>query len=181
MGADRAVQVADPRLAGADTGLTAATLAAALRRIGFELVIAGDSSTDGSAGVIPAMLAELLEVPNATVLSQLTISESDISGTRRSDNAVLHISAPLPAVVSITEALPSARFANFKGIMAAKKKPFTTLTLSDLAIDAEDLSVPRSIMLSISEKPPRAAGTKITDSGDAGMQLAEFLLQNELV
>ncbi|MGK0721431.1 electron transfer flavoprotein subunit beta/FixA family protein [Leucobacter sp. W1478] len=181
MGAARAVQVADPGLAGADAGLTAATLAAALRSIGFDLVIAGDSSTDGSAGVIPAMLAELLEVPNATALSQLTIAESGISGTRRSDDAILKISAPLPVVASITEALPSARFPNFKGIMAAKKKPFTTLTLADLEIDPEDLSVPRSIMISVNEKPPRASGTKITDNGDAGTQLAEFLLQNELV
>ena len=89
--------------------------------------------------------------------------------------------APLPAVVSITEALPDARFPNFKGIMAAKKKPFETLTLADLGVEPEDHGGPRSIMIGCREKPPRAAGVKIVDEGDAGEQLAEFLIQNRLV
>ena len=90
------------------------------------------------------------------------------------------VSAPLPAVVSITEALPDARFPNFKGIMAAKKKPFETLSLADLEIDAHDPEASRSIVIALSEKPPREAGVKIVDEGDAGEKLAEFLIQNRL-
>ena len=89
-------------------------------------------------------------------------------------------SAELPAVISITEALPDARFPNFKGIMAAKKKPFETLTAADLGIEPHDLSVPASIMTAIAEKPPRAAGVKITDEGDGGTKIAEFLIENRL-
>ena len=84
-------------------------------------------------------------------------------------------------MISITEALPDARFPNFKGIMAAKKKPFETLTLEDLGIEPEDPAASRSIVLALSEKPPRQAGTKIVDEGDAGTKLAEFLVQNRLV
>jgi electron transfer flavoprotein beta subunit len=65
--------------------------------------------------------------------------------------------------------------------MAAKKKPFETLTLADLGVDADDLSTPRSIMLAVSERPPREAGVKIVDDGDAGEQLAQFLATNRLV
>ena len=139
MGARSAVHVADEGLVGADLGLTAEVLAAAIRRTGFDLVIAGNLSTDGSGGVMPAMIAELLDVPNA--------DDAELGGDRRrhgvgragqSDGATMQVSAELPAVISITEALPDARFPNFKGIMAAKKKPFETLTLADLGIEPED-------------------------------------------
>jgi electron transfer flavoprotein beta subunit len=181
MGAGSAVQVVDEGLLGADLGLTAEVLAAALRRTGFDLVIAGNLSTDGSGGVVPAMIAEILGVPNATSLNSLTIGDGSVSGERSSDNGTMTVSASLPAVVSITEALPDARFPNFKGIMAAKKKPFETLSLADLGIEAEDHSASRSIVLALSEKPPRTAGVKIVDDGDAGTKLAEFLVQNRLV
>lgn len=181
MGAASAVHVADQGLAGADLGLTARVLAAAIRRVGFDLVITGNMSTDGSGGVLPAMLAELLEVPNATALASVEISDGSVSGTRDVDGGTMRVSAPLPAVISITEALPDARFPNFKGIMAAKKKPFETLSATDLGIEPEDLSVAVSIMTAIAEKPPRTAGIKITDEGDGGTKIAEFLIENRLV
>ncbi|WP_127820308.1 electron transfer flavoprotein subunit beta/FixA family protein [Microbacterium sp. CPCC 204701] len=181
MGAAAAVQVADEGLLGADMGLTAEVLAAALRRTGFDLVIAGNQSTDGSGGVLPVMVAELLDVPAATYLNAVEISEAGVSGVRASDGATATVSASLPAVISITEALPDARFPNFKGIMAAKKKPFEVLTLDDLGIDPHDSDASRSIVIGLSEKPPRQAGTKIVDEGDAGEKLAEFLIQNRLV
>ncbi len=181
MGAGSAVHVADEGLVGADLGLTAEVLAAAVKRTGFDLVIAGNLSTDGSGGVIPAMVAELLDVPNLTSLTSLEIGESSVSAERASDGATMRVSAELPAVVSITERFPDARFPNFKGIMAAKKKPFETLTLADLGIEPEDSGASRSIVLALSEKPPRQAGTKIIDEGDAGEKLAEFLVQNRLV
>ena len=156
-------------------------LAAALRRTGFDLVIAGNLSTDGSGGVMPAMVAELLGVPSATSLNSVEIGDGAVSGERASDGATMQVTAELPAVISITERLPDARFPNFKGIMAAKKKPFETVTLEDLGIEPEDPQASRSIVLALSEKPPREAGTKIVDEGDAGEKLAEFLVQNRLV
>ena len=181
MGAGSAVHVADEGLVGADLGLTAEVLAAAIRRTGFDLVIAGNLSTDGSGGVMAAMVAELLDVPNLTTLNSVQIGERTVSGERASDGATMQVSAELPAVISITEALPDARFPNFKGIMAAKKKPFETVTLEELGIEPEDPNASRSIVLALSEKPPREAGTKIVDEGDAGEKLAEFLVQNRLV
>ncbi|MDR5701625.1 electron transfer flavoprotein subunit beta/FixA family protein [Agromyces aerolatus] len=181
MGAASAVHVTDELLLGADLGLTAEVLAAAIRRTGFDLVIAGNLSTDGSGGVLPAMIAELLDVPAASNLNSVEIGEGRVSGERASDGATMRVSAELPAVISVTERLPDARFPNFKGIMAAKKKPFETLSLADLGVDAEDPEAARSIVIGLAERPPRAAGVKISDEGDAGEQLAEFLVQNRLV
>ncbi|MPV88492.1 electron transfer flavoprotein subunit beta, partial [Georgenia ruanii] len=180
MGAASAVHVADDALLGADLGLTAEVLAAALQRVGFDLVITGNLSTDGTGSAVPAMLAELLGVPHVTSLSTVEIAPDRVSGTRVTDDGVARVSADLPAVVSITEALPDARFPNFKGIMAAKKKPYETLTLSDLGIDVEATAKGRSIIVGLSEQPARGAGVKIVDDGEAGAQLAEFLVSNRL-
>lgn len=181
MGAASAVHIADEQLSGADLGLTAEVLAAELRTSGFDLVIAGNQSTDGSAGMLPVMLSELLEVPAVTSLSSITIEADKVSGTRSSDDSTMQVSASLPAVVSITEALPDARFPNFKGIMAAKKKPLVVKTLADYGIDVADMTASRGIMIQIAERPARAAGVKITDEGDAAQQLAAFLAENRLV
>ncbi|MBD8205805.1 electron transfer flavoprotein subunit beta/FixA family protein [Microbacterium sp. CFBP 8790] len=176
MGATSAVHVVDDTLRGADLLLTAEVLAAAIRRTGFDLVIAGNLSTDGGGAVVPAMIAEILGVPQLTALSSLDVSEAAVAGDRVSDAGTMRVSAALPAVVSITEALPEGRFTTFKGIMAAKKKPYETLDAEALGVEAENPAVPRYIMLSVAERPPRAAGTKIVDEGDAGEKLAAFLV-----
>ena len=181
MGAASAVQVVDERLAGADLGLTAEVLAAAVARAGFDLVITGNQSTDGSGGILPAMIAERLRVAQLTALVSVDLTDDAVRGQRRTESGIATVSASLPAVISITEALPDARFPNFKGIMAAKKKPFETISLGDLGIDPERADAPRSIMTAIAERPAREAGTKITDEGDAGEQLAAFLVQTQLV
>lgn len=180
MGADSGFHVLDDALLGADLTLTAEVLAKAIQRIGFDLVIAGDASSDGNAGVIPAMLAEKLGVAHATSLDTLEISDTGFRGERDASGRISTITASLPAVVSITERLPAARFPSFKGIMAAKKRPIQTATLADLGIDAE-ADVPRSIMIAVSKKPTRSAGIKIVDEGDAGQQVADFLVENRLV
>lgn len=180
MGAGSALQVVDEELIGADVSVTAEVLAAAVQRIGFDVVLAGNLSTDGSGGVVPAMVAELLAVPNLTSMSHVELSPNVVTGTRAVEAGTQQVSAELPAVVSITEALPDPRFANFKGIMAAKKKPYETVTLADLGVTVLDPGAARTILTAVAQKPPRTAGTKITDEGDAGRQLADFLTSNRL-
>lgn len=181
MGAAKAVHVLDDGLVGADLGLTAEVLAAAVRREGFDLVMTGNISTDGSGGSLPSMLGELLAVPAATNLASFQVDGGNVTGHRTLDQGSYEVSAALPAVISVTERMPDPRFPNFKGIMAAKKKPFETVTLADLGIAADDDSVSRSIVISVAERPARAAGVKIVDEGNAGEQLADFLIAQKLV
>lgn len=180
MGADRAVHVQDPALLGADLTLTAQVIAAAAKQIGFDLVIAGNVSTDGGGGALPSMLAELLGVAGLAALSSVQIDELTVAGQVNTDVERYEASADLPAVISITEALPDARFPNFKGIMAAKKKPFETLDLQALGL-APGEEEARSIVISAAARPARSAGTRIVDEGDAGEQIAEFLAKNQLI
>ncbi len=179
MGADRAVHVLDDGLVGADLTLTAQVIAAAITHIGCDLVIAGNVSTDGGAGAMPSLVAELLDLPAATYLSTIEISADAVSGRRDTETGTFVVRAALPAVISVTEALPDARFPNFKGIMAAKKKPFDTLSLGDLGLAATDES--RSIVIAVTQRPARTAGEVIVDEGDAGQQVADFLAKNKLI
>jgi electron transfer flavoprotein beta subunit len=127
------------------------------------------------------MLAEHLGWAQATALTTVEITADAVTGTRATDFGAQTVTAPLPAVIAVTEALPDARFPNFKGIMAAKKKPVEMLSLADLDVSADPALAPRSIMISVAEKPARAAGVKITDEGDAAQQLVDYLVQNRLV
>src|SRR5690606_16806616 len=143
------VHVVDDALVGADLSLTAEALAAALRRMGFDLVVAGNQSTDGSGGVLPAMIAELLGVPSATYLNSVDITGPRVVGERATDAGTVAVTVDLPAIISVTERLPDGRFPNFKGIMAAKKKPIETVSLSELGVAADDPAGARSIVIGI--------------------------------
>ncbi|WP_062464023.1 electron transfer flavoprotein subunit beta/FixA family protein [Demequina soli] len=180
MGATHAVHVVDDALVGADVTLTAEALAAAARRVGFDVIAAGNASTDGGGGAVPAAMAELLALPAATFLSELELTAEGVSGVRVTEAATLRIEAPLPAVVSVTEAMPAPRMPNFKGLMAAKKKAIEVLSLADLGVDALDPEASRAIMIAIRERPPRSGGVRIVDEGDAGERLAAFLVENRL-
>lgn len=181
MGATSAIHVTSDQLIGADATLTGQVLGAAIARAGFDLVIAGNMSTDGSAGVVPAMIAETLRASYAGSLDSVRISADRVEGSRSTEGGTRQLEAPLPAVISVTEKLPEGRFATFKGIMAAKKKPYETVSPQELGIDPEDESVARSIIVSIAERPARAAGVIVVDEGDAADRLAEYLVQNHLV
>jgi electron transfer flavoprotein beta subunit len=180
MGADRAVQIVDEALIGADLALTARVLAAALRRLECELIVTGNQSTDGGGGVLPAMLAEILNLPELTQLTSVQLAEGKITGIRAEDAGNREVSADLPAVISITERFPEGRFPNFKGIVAAKKKPFETLSLTELDVDASPEAAPSSIMTTVNQRPPREPGIKVTDDGTAAAQLVEFLIARHL-
>lgn len=178
MGADAAFHVTDPALLGADLTLTAEALAAALRHAGepYDLIVAGNASTDGIGGLVPAMIAAWLDMPHLSELTALALDGTTLTGACEDAD----VRAELPAVVSLTEAFPDGRFPNFKGIMAAKKKPLTTLDLAELGLDAEDFSVARTIMTAVAQRPPKEAGQKLTDDGSAGQAIAEYLFAHKL-
>ncbi|GAA0263315.1 electron transfer flavoprotein subunit beta/FixA family protein [Saccharothrix mutabilis subsp. mutabilis] len=184
MGADKAVHVSDEALHGSDVLTTAKVLAKAIGTVeGFDLVIAGNEATDGRAGAVPAILAELLGLPQVTQVRKLTVEGGTVKAERETDEGVAHLEASLPAVVSVTEKINEPRYPSFKGIMAAKKKPVTTLTVSDLGLDAGEvgLSAAWSKVLQAAPKPPRSAGQRVEDSGDGGQKIAEYLVGQKLI
>lgn len=182
MGADAAVHVLDDALAGADAPRSARVLAAALERTGYDLVVAGNESTDGRGGVVPAMVAEHLRLPLLPSLDAVDIRADAVSGHCTVDGGSLSLRAALPAVVSVTERAAEARFPNFKGIMKAKKKPLDTFSLAELDLDEAALGgAGRSVVVSVEERPARTAGRKLVDDGGAAGELVEFLVAGRLI
>ena len=141
MGADKAVHVEDDDLHGTDVMGTSLVLAKAIEKTGYDLVICGMASTDGTMGVLPAILAERLGVPQVTLLSEVSVEDGTVKGRRDGDSASEQLEASLPAVVSVTDQSGEARYPSFKGIMAAKKKPVESLDLEDLEIDADEVGL----------------------------------------
>jgi electron transfer flavoprotein beta subunit len=177
MGADLAVHVEDDALHGTDALGTSLVLAKALEQVGFDLVVCGMASTDGTMGVLPALLAEHLGVPQVTLLSEVSVADGVVTGRRDGDAATEQLQAQLPAVVSVTDQSGEARYPSFKGIMAAKKKPVTSLDLSELGLTADQVGLAGAwtTVESVAERPARTAGTIVTGEGEGGRQLAAFL------
>ncbi|MBL8932253.1 MAG: electron transfer flavoprotein subunit beta/FixA family protein [Kineosporiaceae bacterium] len=183
MGADAGVHVCDDALAGSDALATSKVLAAALRTLEFDLVLTGMASTDGLMSVVPAMLAQRLGLPQVTLAGKVELDGTTVRIERDGDSATEVIEAPLPALVSVTDQINDPRYPSFKGIMAAKKKPVNTLSLADLGLSPDDvgLSAAWSVVEAVAARPPRQAGQRITDEGDGGTRLVEFLAGAKIV
>ncbi|MFD8733287.1 MULTISPECIES: electron transfer flavoprotein subunit beta/FixA family protein [Streptomyces] len=183
MGADRAVHVEDDGLHGTDVMGTSLVLAKAVERAGYDLVVCGMASTDGVMGVLPALLAERLGVPQVTLLSEVAVEGGVVTGRRDGDTASERLEASLPAVVSVTDQSGEARYPSFKGIMAAKKKPVESLDLDDLGLEADEVGLAGAwtAVDSAAERPARTAGTIVKDEGEGGKQLAEFLAGQKFI
>ncbi|GFG68837.1 electron transfer flavoprotein subunit beta/FixA family protein [Mycolicibacter senuensis] len=184
MGADKAVHILDDGMKGSDVLQTAWALARALGQIeGTELVIAGNESTDGVGGAVPAIIAEYLGLPQLTHLRKLTVADGKVTGERETDDGVFALEASLPAVVSVNEKINEPRFPSFKGIMAAKKKEVTVYTLAEIGVEADEVGVATagSKVTATTPKPPKTAGEKVTDEGDGGTKIAEYLVGQKLI
>jgi electron transfer flavoprotein beta subunit len=184
MGADKAVHLLDDGLHGSDVIQTGWALARALGTIeGTELVIAGNEATDGVGGAVPAVIAEYLGLPQLTHLRKVTVDGDKVTGERETDDGVFTLEATLPAVISVNEKINEPRFPSFKGIMAAKKKEVTTLTLAEIGVEADEVGVENagSKVLSATPKPPKTAGEKITDEGEGGNAIADYLVAQKII
>jgi len=177
MGADKAVIIEDEALRGSDALTTARVLAKAIGNEGFDLVIAGTESTDGYSGVIPQMLAELLDVPALTYATSVETDGSEVTIHRQTVDGYDVVKADLPAVVSVTAGVVEPRYPTFKGIMDAKKKPVETMGLSDLGVDPGGTQM----VASITDAPEREAGRKVEDEGEAFAEIVALLEQKKVI
>jgi electron transfer flavoprotein beta subunit len=183
MGADKAVHLTDEALAGSDALQTSYAIQQVLGRTGFDLVVLGSESTDARTGVLAAMLAERLGVPQLSLANKVEIDGSSIKVQRQTDYGYDKVEATLPAVVSVVEKINEPRYPSFKGIMAAKKKPFETLGIADAGIDAAQVGLANAAteVVDFAEAPPRERGQIVKDEGEGGAAAAEFLASKKFI
>ena len=185
MGADKGVHVVDDAIAGSDYLATSQVLAAAINKIeNVDVVLCGMASTDATGSVIPAMLAERLDLPQITLGSVIERQGKEFRIKRDGDTSTEVIGATSPLVLSVTDQSGEARYPSFKGIMAAKKKPLETWSLSDIGVDADKVGLDAawSAVEATEERPPRTQGEIVTDEDGSGANaLVEFLASKKFI
>jgi electron transfer flavoprotein beta subunit len=183
MGAGKAVHLVDDALAGSDALATSYALAQVLQSIGFDLVVVGTESTDARMGSVAAMLAERLGVPQLSLASKVEIDGTAVRIHRQSEDGYQVVEGALPAVIGVVEKINEPRYPSFKGIMAAKKKPVTTMSLDDAGIDPMRVGLANSAteVVDFADRPPRQAGTIVKDEGDGGAKTAGFLATQKFI
>src|SRR5690242_5064380 len=184
LGADRAVLVTDAALAGSDIAGTAYVLAAAVGKQDADLVLLGQQAADADCYVMAAAVADHLERPLVTQVAELRLDGGTLRAKRQTEHGYDVIEAPVPAVVSVSDAINTPRLPSIKAIMGAKKKPLETLSAADAGVDAGRVGEggAQSVVRSIAPPAAKSAGVTIEDSGgDSASQVVELLSGKGLI
>jgi electron transfer flavoprotein beta subunit len=184
MGADDAVMLSDPGLAGSDLWATAYAMAHAIKAVGFDLVLTGTQSTDAGSGDLSGMLAEYLGVPALTYARELTLADGRLRVKRETETGYQTVSAPLPALASVTKSANEPRYPSLKGIMGAKKKEIRSMALAELALTkAVGGDGARTEVLELATPPAREKGRVVTasDGAEGARAVIDFLTSRKLL
>jgi electron transfer flavoprotein beta subunit len=183
MGAHSAIHVQDDALAGSDTLGTAKVLAAAIKKESCDLVLCAAESSDSYSGIVPGQLAYLLAIPALTFAKEISIDGKKISIKRQSETGYDVCEAELPVLIAVASGINEPRYPQLKGIMAAKKKEIKKYTAAELGLGPDQVgaSGAKEKVLSIGRPPARAAGKVVTDEGEGGKQIADFLAELKVI
>jgi electron transfer flavoprotein beta subunit len=180
MGADSAVHICDPAIAGSDALATSLILAAAVEHLGgADLILCGAGSADAATSLIPVQLAARLQIPALTGAASLTVSDGVAVIRREEDTRSLELAAPLPALVSVTDKVGEPAYPSAKAVMLARKKPIELLELDDLGLDPATVgaTAAKVEVTGIEAVPPRAGGQVLDAETDDVVAAFVALLQ----
>ncbi len=172
LGADKAVVLKDEAFLNGDPLAVSAALAAMAKREEPDVVLCGKQAVDDDLMAVPAMVAERMDLPQVTVVTALTVDPDGKKGTaeREIEGGEEEIEFSLPVVIAAQKGLNEPRYANLKGIMAAKKKPIETVTAADLGIEAPASRVEVTAV----SQPSQERKNRMIE-GDAAQQAAELV------
>ena len=181
MGAARGVLISDDSLRGSDALTTAKVLAAAIGKQEFDVVITATESTDGYTGVVPQMLAGLLDIPAITFAKSVSFEGDTLKVERQTETGIEVVEAKLPVVLSVTAGVNEPRYPSLKGIMGAKQKPLDRPTPADLGVEGLGAASAGQKIIAVEPAPERAAGEIIQDDGEAAKRIVEFLADKKVI
>lgn len=183
MGAASAVHILDDAAAGSDTLGTAKILAAAIKKLEFDLVLCATESSDSYSGIVPGQIAHLLGVPPVTFAREITVEGTKLTIKRQSETGYDVVESTLPSLVTCSSGLNEPRYPQLRGIMAAKKKEIKVYKVTDLGLSPEEVGEKgaREKVLAIGRPPKRQAGKAVTDEGEGGKQIADFLAEIKVI
>jgi electron transfer flavoprotein beta subunit len=183
MGADNAIHMTDRIFAGADTWVTALTLAEQIKKMEYDIVICGKQAIDGDTAQVGPEIAEILRIPQICYVRKLEIDDNGkhVVAHRETDEGYEVVRAKMPVLLTATKGLNEPRLPNIMGIMKAKKKPLDVVTAADLGVDEDRLGLKGSptTVRKVFPPPSKEGGIKVEadDPKEAAKKLVEFLLQ----
>jgi electron transfer flavoprotein beta subunit len=183
MGVTSAVHILDDAVAGSDTLGTAKLLAAAVKKQEYDLVICATESSDSYSGIVHGQIAQLLGLPPLTFAKEIAVDGGNVTIKRQSESGFDIVEATLPALVAVSSGINEPRYPQLKGIMAAKKKEIKVYTAADLGLSPDQVGEKgaREKVLTIGRPPMRQAGKAVTDEGEGGKQIADFLAEIKVI
>ena len=187
MGADRALLLTDRAFAGADTWATAYTLALAIKRLEYDIILCGKQAIDGDTAQVGPMLAENLGIPQITFVKKVEVDSNarKILVHRETDDGYETIECRLPVLLTAIKGLNEPRLPSLMGIMGAQKKEIKTMTAGDLGVTPEMVGLKGSYteVVQVFAPEPRKKGVVVTetDPAKAAEKIVEFLQSKALV
>jgi electron transfer flavoprotein beta subunit len=177
-GIDSAIHLKDASFLHADTLTTAKVLAAAIKDGGYDLVLCGQQGVGGDNNAVPAMLAELLDLPQATIVVKLEIDGTKFKAEREIEGAHEFVEGTLPAVISVQKGLNEPRYPSIKGVMAARRKEI--LVKDAAALNVASAIATRKVKIKEMAMPPeRPSGKRIEGDASAQAKTLVGLLRSE--
>jgi len=183
MGATSAVHILDDAVAGSDTLATAKLLAAAIKKQEFDIVLCATESGDSYSGIVHGQIAQLLGIPPLTFAKEITVDGNKIAIKRQSESGYDVVESTLPALVACSSGINEPRYPQLKGIMGAKKKEIKVYSAADLGFSPDQVGEKgaREKALTIGRPAKREAGKVVTDEGEGGKQIADFLAEIKVI
>ncbi len=184
LGCDEAIHLNDPAFEGGDAFTTATVLAAAVKKAGeYDFVFAGKQGVDNDNAQVGILLAEMLDLPHASVITKLEVAEdkSKARAQRDVEGGKQVVETSLPAVFTAQKGINEPRYPSFRGIRQAKRKPYTTWTAADLGLDPAAIDA-RSELVSVALPPERGGGRVIEgEPAEAAKELVRLLREEAKV
>ena len=164
MGADKGIHINDPAAEGSDPLATAKILAAAIKEIPFELIIAGHRAVDEDNYQVASGVAELLGIPQISMVVKAELLDGKIKCQRTIEGGTVTVEASMPAMFTTQRGLNEPRYASLPGIMKAKKKPVDVKTLADLGIDPASVGqANRKVKIKALNFPPQRQAVRMIE------------------
>jgi electron transfer flavoprotein beta subunit len=129
---------------------------------------------------MPSTLAEFLGLPQVTFAKTIECSDGSVKINRQTADGYHVVECDLPALITVTAGVNEPRYASFKGIMAAKKKPVETLSVGDLGLAGDDVAIKQSIV-ELAAAEERKAGEVVQDEGEGAKRIADFLQEAKVI
>ena len=176
MGADKGLLVNDPAAEGGDALATARILAAAVKSLPFDLIIAGQRAVDEDNYQVGATVAEFLGIPHISLVSKVEVLEGRIRCQRSVDGGAVTVEAPLPALFTTQRGLNEPRYASLPGIMKAKKKPLEVKTVAALGLDPARVGAAgRKVLVKALRLPPERKAVRMIAGETPAAMAAELV------